>query len=138
MLPGPASNQSNDHTQVCQLNETSQVLQDELYRFWQLEEVPSHTSFTDEEIRCENHFVKTRTRLPCGRCMVRLPVKTDPPKIIGDSLYRSKILLHKVWQHLSNNPELKKQYTDFLNEYEQLGNMRRLSDDEYESCSQDG
>ncbi|XP_071581644.1 uncharacterized protein [Temnothorax nylanderi] len=57
----------------------SDSLHESLRSFWELEEVPCGNLLSEEDIRCEAHFVNTHSRLPDGRYVVRLPFKTDPP-----------------------------------------------------------
>lgn len=96
----------------------------------------SSTIMTDEEMRCENNFMNTHSRIASGQYMVRLPFKTDPPIVIGNSLERAKVILSKVMQRISKKPELFKQYSEFMSEYINLGHMRIVNEDELRDVSQ--
>ena len=50
----------------------SDNLDQQLQRFWEIEELPNMT-WTAEEILCEEHFKKHNARDDAGRCVVRLP-----------------------------------------------------------------
>lgn len=54
---------------------------------------------------------------------MRLPFKRDPPLDIGDSRNIAEKFLDNLMQRLQRNPELKQEYTQFLQEYELLGHM---------------
>ena len=67
--------------------------------------------------------------------MVRLPFKSGPPIKIGVSLFTAKIVLNKVLQRLSGSSTLFKEYSEFLSEYERLGQMERVLEEELNDCS---
>ncbi|XP_043465288.1 uncharacterized protein LOC122500432 [Leptopilina heterotoma] len=56
-----------------------------LRRFWELEEIPSNPILTKAERECETYFSETTERLPSGRFQVKLPFN-QPPTVLGDSL----------------------------------------------------
>ena len=51
--------------------------EDNLQRFWEIEEVPKTKHLTDEERRCEEHFNSTTRRSAEGRFIVKLPYKKE-------------------------------------------------------------
>lgn len=98
-------------------------IQNQLTRFWQLEEVsPQSSHYFPEEKQCEEHFVKNTTRLADGRFCVRIPLK-QTPSVLGDSYQRAKHCLLSLERRLKNNDSFSKMYVDFLSEYESLGHM---------------
>ncbi|XP_051155227.1 uncharacterized protein LOC127277873 [Leptopilina boulardi] len=101
-----------------------ETLHDNLEKFWQLEELPTTSSLTEEQKNCEQHFIDTHQRLVTGRYMVRLPFQERPPINIGSSLTKCRIVLNRVLQRLSKDPAHLEQYKAFMGEYESLGHMR--------------
>ena len=70
----------------------AQVLQpdvnDQLRKFWEIEEVLYAFVLTEEEKECERHFIETTTRQEDGRYVVSFPFKPDS-KSLGHSLPRA-------------------------------------------------
>lgn len=100
-------------------------LEDEMKRFWEVEEVPQHSLLSDEEKQCEEHFTSTHSRDSNGRYIVCLPFRRSPPIEIGESRERAKRQLELLSRRLIGNPPLHREYSDFLEEYECLGHMRQ-------------
>ncbi|XP_011858428.1 PREDICTED: uncharacterized protein LOC105555985 [Vollenhovia emeryi] len=100
-----------------------------LQRFWEDESIPSRTSLTEEEERCEKHFVATHSRDLQGRYIVRLPFKNGPPQI-GDTFRKASIFYSKMERRLSQKPEIASQYHGFLHEYLSMGDMEEVRADE--------
>ena len=99
-----------------------------LRQFWELQNCESQKS-EDCTDPCEQLFRKTTTRDSSGRFVVRLPFKENP-NVLGDSLSLARKRLFSLERKLETNPRLKQLYTEFLNEYEQLGHMRRVPPEE--------
>ncbi|XP_076658785.1 uncharacterized protein LOC143362467 [Halictus rubicundus] len=100
-----------------------QNLHKALTRFWEVEELTASFPLSEEDQKCEEHFVRTHSRASDGRYVVRLPFKEEPPVEVGESLSRARVLMSKVSRRLDRNAELREQYTDFMSEYIQLGHM---------------
>ncbi|XP_071581131.1 uncharacterized protein [Temnothorax nylanderi] len=100
-------------------------ISDQLKRFWEVEELPQQTHLSPEESQCEEHFVSTHSRAPNGQYIVRLPFKSGPPIDIGDSKKSAIALYSRLESRLRSNPDLAKEYHDFLAEYERLGHMTK-------------
>ena len=96
-----------------------------LQRFWEIEELPSTTHWTEEERRCEEHFKSTTTRLPEGRFVVKLPFKQETPAL-GDSFVQAKRRLKGLLYRLNKDPILYKRYNDFINEFITLEHMEEV------------
>ncbi|XP_029167680.1 uncharacterized protein LOC114938093 [Nylanderia fulva] len=99
-----------------------------LQKFWEDEEISSISPLTEEEERCERHFVETHSRSSDGRYIVRLPFKHDPPIDIGESLSIVRSLYNRMERKLRNRSEIYSQYNEFLAEYESLGHMTRVNE----------
>lgn len=98
-------------------------IQNQLMRFWQLEEVcPQSNHYFPEEKLCEEHFVKNTTRLADGRFCVRIPLK-QAPDVLGSSYQRAKHCLLSLERRLKGDDSFSKMYKEFMREYKNLGHM---------------
>lgn len=103
-------------------------LHDKLSRFWELEELPNKPepsqTMIEAEHPCEKHFISHTTRLESGRFSVRLPLM-DTPDCLGDSYYIARKRFLNLEKRFERQPNLKKMYSDFMREYEDLGHMSK-------------
>jgi hypothetical protein len=97
-------------------------------RFWSIEEITSKI-LTKEEKACEKHFELNTRRLETGRYAVRLPL-SDSADRLGDCYHTAKAKFLALEQRLLKQPQLKKDYSEFLEEYVQLGHMTPLDEAE--------
>lgn len=103
----------------------TQTLDDQLKRFWEVENVPQLGSvLTKDEKFCEDLFNKTTAREPGGRFSVRIPLK-ESPEALGDSYSLAKGRFLALERKLERSPH-KSMYLDFMREYEVLGHMTRI------------
>ncbi|XP_066244730.1 uncharacterized protein [Euwallacea similis] len=102
-------------------------IQNQLSRFWEIEEgFSSQSSQSEEEIACENHFNQHTVRLESGRFLVHIPLKSSSDDL-GDSFHQAKRQFFALERKLDSNPNLKSQYVEFMNEYIKLGHMQKVS-----------
>ncbi|GBN96778.1 hypothetical protein AVEN_109274-1 [Araneus ventricosus] len=87
-----------------------------------------------EEEKCEKHFLKTCSRNSEGRYTVQVPLKKDP-ECLGESKTSALGSLNSLWRCLSKNRELLSLYRDFMQEYEALGHMELVTDNNEPSTS---
>ncbi|XP_043267664.1 uncharacterized protein [Venturia canescens] len=108
-----------------------QALQDLLAQFWVQEEVPVQfgSDLTPEEQECEAHFVATYSRDNSGRYIVRLPLRSSTIQL-GQSFHTAHACLNRLVRKLDRDSHYKGLYDTFLGEYESLGHMSRVRDDE--------
>ena len=123
ILSGPVRQTSELGSTSAHSSVTTETLHEDLSRFWEIEEVSSESLLTEDEVLCEEHFINTHKRLPSGRYMVRLPFKNGPPIEIGDLFEKAKLILQKSQARLQNKPDLFKEYSEFLTEYQELNHM---------------
>jgi hypothetical protein len=102
-------------------------------RFWSIEEI-NNRILTKEEKACEKHFELNTRRLETGRYEVRLPL-SDAADKLGDSYDTAKAKFLALEQRLLKQPQLKKDYSDFLEECVQLGHMTPLCEAEVKKDS---
>jgi hypothetical protein len=103
-------------------------LKKNLNRFWEVEPV-DHSTMTAEQKACEDNFLTHTTHQPDGRFMVTLPTKMDTTHL-GTSRLSAERRLHAIESRLERDPVLKKQYHDFMKEYEELGHMESVTSQE--------
>ncbi|XP_059054458.1 uncharacterized protein LOC131848558 [Achroia grisella] len=102
-------------------------ISDQLSKFWNLEEVPSiKTVMSPDDEVCERHFITTTKRLKDGRFSVMMPLNESPEKVLGDSYSIAKKRFLSLEKKFHKNPEYKKEYTNFINEYEKLGHLTEI------------
>lgn len=92
-------------------------------RFWELDCVPKASLLTPEEVFCEQKFLSDHCRDTFGRYTVRLPFKDDSePKFEGsrDVALRR---FHAMERRLSRDPDLQKEYANFMTDYLDAGHM---------------
>ncbi|XP_011251973.2 uncharacterized protein LOC105248729 [Camponotus floridanus] len=123
IISGPAQNQ-NVSAQTINVFHCS--IERELRRFWEIEEIPRYNILSPAEEQCEKHFLTTHSRISDGRYVVRLPFKTKFPIDIGESRSIAIRRLTALKRRLDTNPDLKSEYSAFLEEYEQLKHMKRV------------
>lgn len=105
-------------------------LHDQLVRFWQLENIDNSNNYTDEELRCENDFLQSIARNSQGRYVVKLPFKQSMLNRLGNSRDIALKHLNGLERRFDRDPNLRDQYTLFLQEYLALGHMRQVQDEE--------
>ncbi|XP_070170744.1 uncharacterized protein [Polyergus mexicanus] len=103
---------------------SSPSLEEELCRFWEIEELPRQSILTPQEQQCEEHFCSTHYRDSNARYIVRLPFKTSPPIDIGNSRFCAEKMVNSLIRRFRDKPELAKKYSDFISEYQRLGHMQ--------------
>lgn len=103
----------------------SHEIRNQLRKFWELEELPPKLPWNQEETLCEDHFVKNTRRLNNGRFCVSLPLKGDPLDL-GDSFSMSFKRLTQLERRFRRQPHVKQQYSEFIQEYKDLGHLSEI------------
>ncbi|XP_070169436.1 uncharacterized protein [Polyergus mexicanus] len=130
ILSGPTGTSNSITGSATSLNcVTISSLDSLLQKFWEIEEISSELPLSEEDKKCEQHFIETHQRAEDGRYIIRLPFKTNPPLDIGASRETAALLYSKLEQRLRKNPDLAKPYHSFLNEYKFMGHMESVSDE---------
>lgn len=102
------------------------ALHSEVTKFWKTEDVPYQKHYSAQEIECERHFVENTHREESRRYTVRLPFNHRKYEL-GESCEVAGKRLYALERRLSNNPELYKEYVNFLAEYVALGHMEEIT-----------
>ena len=84
-------------------------LDQQLQRFWEIEELPNKT-WTAEEMLCEEHFKKHTPRDDTGRYIVRLPQREDKGRL-GESYEEAKRRFHHLERRFQEHPDLHQAYS---------------------------
>lgn len=99
-------------------------LVDVVKSFWEVEhDFENKSKFTTDDAFCEKHFQQNTVRLKSGEYSVCLPKKLNIQDL-GDSYDRALNRFMSLEKKLSRQPEIKKQYTAFMNEYADLRHTR--------------
>lgn len=114
-------NHSNAVSLITQIN-----IDDELRKFWELEEIKDTPEMSAEDMECEKHFETTHTRMEDGRYVVALPFKKEI-KMLGNSKKAAMSQLFQLEKRFLKQKELKDQYIKFMEEYINLGHMTKCS-----------
>lgn len=115
------------NTTHCNMNTENDALAEQLSKFWQYEDVSPLPILSPEEQECENIFVNTHRRDDSGRFIVTIPLKQSTSHL-GDSRQTALNQLHNLERRFEKNPNLRKEYIKFMDEYEQLGHMTKSPD----------
>ncbi|XP_026671887.1 uncharacterized protein LOC113464700 [Ceratina calcarata] len=99
-------------------------LENQLSKFWEIEQLPKKVFYSNDELACEEHYALNTRRESDGRYIVRLPFN-DKQHSLGESRSLALKRFYSLERRLEREPELKIQYRAFLKEYEQLGHMKQ-------------
>lgn len=127
------SNTNQSHTVHCHF--LNNELEEKLDKFFELESVPTTQQIhTKGESECEQFFIQTTKRHPDGKFIVTIPLK-DSPESLGDSKQQALIRFQSLERKFKRNPEFKEKYTNFLDEYLNLGHMSENTKTQNDSIS---
>ncbi|XP_075158210.1 uncharacterized protein LOC142231486 [Haematobia irritans] len=114
------------------------TLNEELKRFWEIENVMSDTPLSEEDKWCEEFYRRTVNRRSDGKYVVRLPFKQNIPSnmVLGSSRKAALGQFLRMEKTLKKTPELEQEYNKALSEYVQLGHMALTNNMEINRGSQ--
>ncbi|XP_063976214.1 uncharacterized protein LOC135162054 [Diachasmimorpha longicaudata] len=119
-------NVPSKNCQIARCNHLS--LLDEVKRFWEIEDgLQSHESDKQDNL-CEEHFLNHVTRNEEGRYVVALPFNNKVHQL-GCSRKQAEQRLYGLERRFKQNPEFKKQYSAVLEEYLELGHMKKVENE---------
>ncbi|XP_071578246.1 uncharacterized protein [Temnothorax nylanderi] len=102
-------------------------LSNTMNRFWEIEGYQVTKNMDPEEEYCEKHFKETHSRQSDGRFVVKLPVKEEILKLLTGSREVALKRFLALKRKFAKNPEFKTEYVKFMQQYFQLGHMRRVT-----------
>lgn len=97
-------------------------VQDQLEKFWKIEEVTQGKLLSKEGEKCEDNFRKTTRRDQKGKFIVTLPFKENG-SMLGNSAVTALSRLKGLENKFAKNIDFEQRYKAFLEEYLQLGHM---------------
>ncbi|XP_062534477.1 uncharacterized protein LOC134203611 [Armigeres subalbatus] len=114
---------------------SSAELQDQLTKFWEVETCRTTSTHSVEESTCEEIFATTTVRDDSGRFVVTLPKKDYLIEKLGESRSTAVRRLCSLQRRLSLSPELRTQYSEFIQEYLDMGHMVEILDERCEGTT---
>ncbi|CAK9813845.1 hypothetical protein ANTPLA_LOCUS8006 [Anthophora plagiata] len=104
---------------------TTSTLQNDIAKFWELEDGPQIQHLSKSEKACETHFKENTTRDAEGRYIVALPFNGKEQQL-GESQSRAIKRFISLERKLQQEPETKRQYHEVMREYLDLGHMSKV------------
>lgn len=104
-------------------------LDQQLKRFWEIEDIPNQVILTSNEKRTENLFASTHSISSDGKISVLLPFK-DEVSELGNSINSAISRMKHMELRFTRNPKLKVDYHKFMQEYLDLGHMTLIPEHE--------
>lgn len=106
---------------------TESSLEHQLSEFWKIEEKSHLTkTMTEFEQICEREYAESTERDPkTGKFIVKLQF-TREPSILGKSEDMAIRRFYQLENKFRRDPDMKKEYVDFMNEYKDLGHMKQI------------
>lgn len=122
---------TNNNESLCSnsFHLTTEPIESTLKKFWEVEEIFNSQPLSFDEAECEDIFEKTYSQSNTGRFIVHLPFKSTSKKL-GESRTAAVRRLEQMERRFIRNPELKMQYTKFMEEYLQLEHMEKIAKSE--------
>ncbi|XP_045477352.1 uncharacterized protein LOC123682646 [Harmonia axyridis] len=123
-IQSPSRSMNSFHLSLCDssLNST-------LKRFWELEEVPTTTSSSPEDQRCEQLFVEGHSRDASGRYTVALPFESGKCVRFGDTYSLALRRFLSLERRLIRTPEVYQEYCHFMKDYLSSNHMSSVITD---------
>ncbi|KAJ0169226.1 hypothetical protein K1T71_015256 [Dendrolimus kikuchii] len=107
----------------------------DLSQYWEMEEISDTTSaLTPEEQYCEDLYQSSTRRLENGRYEVALPMKLHFKQNLGLSKTKAIAQFHSIENKFKQNKNFADSYKQFMLDYEILGNMKRVENNNNVSC----
>ncbi|XP_055623719.1 uncharacterized protein LOC129767123 [Toxorhynchites rutilus septentrionalis] len=106
---------------------SSDGLDAQLSRFWEMESCWSDSTHSVDENLCEEHFAATTFRNNTGRFVVTLPKRHSVLTELGNCEEIATRRFIALERRLDTQPALKKAYTAFIDEYLKLNHMREIT-----------
>ncbi|XP_055622043.1 uncharacterized protein LOC129773533 [Toxorhynchites rutilus septentrionalis] len=108
------------------VSHSSESVEDQLMRFFELELCRTTSTFSLEETACEKHFERTTKKDCSGKFIVHLPKKPYLIDRLGESRSIALRRFSALEKRLNANVNVKQMYSNFINEYRNLNHMREV------------
>lgn len=100
---------------------------EDIAKFWEQEDIQDDIQQVEEnQDRCEKYYMDTTTRLEDGRYQVRLPLRPTIQAELGTSKPQAVAQFKHLERRMNNNIEFATDYKNFMQEYLQLGHMKKV------------
>ena len=109
--------------------ENQEFFDNHISKFWELETIPiadPSILMSNDDRKCESHFVNIFSRDESGKFIVRFPFKGDNPQF-PNSFHIAKKSFINLEKRLTKNPELLSKYKDSMNDYISLNHMKYIT-----------
>lgn len=113
----------NQEKRVCNLSVVSS-LEQKIEKLLNIDQFTKEEKLTLPDRDCEEQFRTTHTRNEVGRYKVTLP--KNPDVKLGFSEKEATKRFYALENRLRKNPELRKAYTAFMDDYENSGHMSKI------------
>ncbi|XP_037827511.1 uncharacterized protein LOC119615570 [Lucilia sericata] len=130
VVTGPTTSSQNQK-KITLSHLTKVSIDEQLSKFWELEEVSTKKILSEEDKICEDIYRSTTLRNPEGRYIVSLPFKHNNITL-GPNRHIALSQFLRNEKSLIRKPEYKEIYDEVLKEYITLGHMEAVKD---ASCS---
>ncbi|XP_011858905.1 PREDICTED: uncharacterized protein LOC105556422 [Vollenhovia emeryi] len=117
--------EAEHHSSKMCLTITTDMLHQQLERFWAQEEITETQLQSVEEKTCERQFIDTFKRDAIRRFVVRLPTRADIQ--LGESMELAMKRLMSLERRFKKNPDLKEEYVKFMKDYIEQKHMSLVS-----------
>lgn len=125
ILSGCIGDSPTKHLQVQSMVTRTEEDQ-QLTKFWEVEEAAEVVrNQTQEEKICEELYAESTTRNEDGSYTVKTPF-SEKHEEMGKSKSRALSRFYQLEKRFERDPELRKEYTKFINEYIDLGHMEKV------------
>lgn len=102
-------------------------LDNSLKKFWEIEEVPNFKIVSKQDKLCEESFVENHSRTEEGRFVVPLPfVDSQNKPTFSNTRDIALRRFLSIERRLKMNPEYKRAYVDFMEDYEVRGHLEKV------------
>ncbi|XP_063979923.1 uncharacterized protein LOC135163947 [Diachasmimorpha longicaudata] len=125
VIGGGAPTSRSSRQRSCHLT-SSNSLEFDLTKFWEIEETTEDHRSNNTGTTCEQHFKDHVSRDATGRYIVALPFN-DNISHLGISRSRAYNRFKSCERKLHQDPQLAKQYTAVIREYIDLGHMTEIN-----------
>ncbi|XP_049886962.1 uncharacterized protein LOC126381521 [Pectinophora gossypiella] len=134
ILFGEANIHSEGEESIMVMHHTVEV-EDMLKSLWEID-VDTERKLTKEEESCEKLYKETYKRNEEGRYVVKLPFNTtNPQSPDGNTMNAALKRLENLERRFERQPDLRKSYTEVIEEYISLKHMEEVPEDEIEKRS---
>ncbi|XP_072377951.1 uncharacterized protein [Diabrotica undecimpunctata] len=115
-------------TSLCNFSQCFIPEDNQLRKFWELNEINEPMMLSKDDVQCEELFTKHTQRNENGQFVVKLPFKYSTD-LLGDSKEIAKKRFISLENRFKTHPQFYQLYKNFIHEYIDLGHMTRVESD---------